>query len=262
MKNRPLGPGPDPDFPFLDESMRFEFPSPVQAEDNIVALGGNLSPGMLLSAYEQGVFPWYNPEDPVIWQSPEPRFIIFPSTLHISQSMKKVLRGGEYEIALDRNFEAVIRGCAEADRPGQGGTWITADIIEGYTAMHRLGYEHSAEAWYGGELAGGLYGMRLGRCFFGESMFARRANASKAAFLTLARLLFDDGVTFIDCQAWTRHLASLGGIETSRKMFLRLLRRNLGNRDDEWDRRGNWGERYGENLRPRGEGPPPSSTVP
>ncbi|MDR1898682.1 MAG: leucyl/phenylalanyl-tRNA--protein transferase [Treponema sp.] len=248
MKGRTVSPGPDPNFPFLDEYQRFEFPSPLQTEDDIVAIGGNLSPGMLLSAYEQGIFPWYNPEDPIIWQSPEPRFIIFPSTLHISQSRRKVLRKGEYEIALDRDFEAVIRGCAEIYRPGQGGTWITSDIIDGYLAMHRLGYEHSAEAYYGGELAGGLYGMRLGTCFFGESMFARRANASKAAFLTLARLLFDDGVTFIDCQAHTGHLASLGGVEIRRKKFLRLLRLNLGSRDYEWDHRGNWGERY-RNLR-------------
>jgi leucyl/phenylalanyl-tRNA--protein transferase len=208
---------------------------------------------MLLSAYEQGIFPWYNPEDPLIWQSPDPRFVIFPETLHVSESMRKVFGRGIFTVYLDRDFPGVIRGCAEVERPGQGGTWISADIIEAYTELHRLGWAHSAESSAGGELAGGCYGIRLGRVFFGESMFAKKSNASKAAFLTLARLLFDDQVAFIDCQIPTDHLESLGGRILSRPDFIAMLRTILDEREraangeeaDRLDRRGNWGDRYG-----------------
>jgi leucyl/phenylalanyl-tRNA--protein transferase len=183
---------------------------------------------MLLSAYEQGIFPWYNPEDPIIWQSPDPRFVIFPEKLHISASMKKLLRQGKFSVTFDKNFPAVVRGCAAIGRPGQGGTWISEDIIAAYTELHRLGWAHSAESWLEGELAGGCYGVKLGKVFCGESMFARRSNASKAAFLTLAQALFAGGVRFIDCQVPTGHLRSLGGEEMSRGNFLSLLRETLG----------------------------------
>ncbi|MDR2182187.1 MAG: leucyl/phenylalanyl-tRNA--protein transferase [Treponema sp.] len=215
--------GPDPDFPYLDENERYRFPRPGKTNESIIAVGGNLSPGMLLSAYEQGIFPWYNPEDPVLWQSPDPRFVIFPGKLHVSKSMRKVLKSNEYEIILNKNFEAVIRGCSEVDRPGQGGTWITEDIIGAYLALHRLGYAVCAESWKDGELAGGCYGVLLGRVFCGESMFAKQPNASKAAFITLAEKLFFSGLAFIDCQVPTRHLRSLGGEEVPRAEFLRLL---------------------------------------
>jgi leucyl/phenylalanyl-tRNA--protein transferase len=223
-----LKPGPDPGFPYLDENTRFRFPSPETWTDSIVAIGGNLSPGMLLSAYEQGIFPWYGPEDPLIWQSPDPRMIIFPEKLHISRSMKKILEKGEFEVSVNRDFEAVIRGCSEIDRPGQGGTWITAEIIEAYNEMNRLGWMLSAEAWLDGELSGGCYGLRMGNMFFGESMFALKPNASKAAFLSLATLLFSNGVKFIDCQIPSKHLRSLGGEEISREKFLVLLKEGLG----------------------------------
>jgi leucyl/phenylalanyl-tRNA--protein transferase len=208
---------------------------------------------MLLSAYEQGIFPWYNPEDPLLWQSPDPRFVIFPETLHVSQSMRKLLKRGIFTLCLDRDFPAVIRGCAETERPGQDGTWISADIIEAYTELHRLGWAHSAESYAGGELAGGCYGIRLGRAFIGESMFTRKSNASKAAFLGLADALFSDGVAFIDCQIHTEHLESLGGRIVSRPDFIALLRTALEEREnagspeeaDRLDRRGNWGELYG-----------------
>jgi leucyl/phenylalanyl-tRNA--protein transferase len=180
---------------------------------------------MLLSAYEQGIFPWYNPEDPILWQSPDPRFVIFPDKLHISSSMHRVFKRGDFEISVDKNFEGVIRGCSEIDRPGQGGTWITNDIIEAYTELHRLGWAHSVESSRDGELAGGCYGILLGKVFCGESMFARKSNASKAAFLTLARYLFSRGVKFIDCQVPTDHLRSLGGEEMSRRDFIRLLKK-------------------------------------
>ncbi|MDR2607938.1 MAG: leucyl/phenylalanyl-tRNA--protein transferase [Treponema sp.] len=232
--------GPDPDFPYITEADRYAFPPPENWGDSIIAVGGNLSPGMLLSAYEQGIFPWYNPEDPLLWQSPDPRFIIYPGGLHVSQSMEKLLRQKKYEISFDRDFPAVIRACSQIQRPGQGGTWITKDIIEGYTELHRLGYAHSAEARLDGELAGGCYGIRLGRCFFGESMFSGRPNSSKAAFISLARRLFEDDIAFIDCQVHTDHLESLGGVEISRTSYLKLLYKNLGMREEHWDRRGSW----------------------
>lgn len=237
--------GPDPHFPYLTEFDRYHFPSPEDCQGDIIALGGNLSPGMLLSAYEQGIFPWYNPEDPIIWQSPDPRFVLFPEKLHISRSMEKVLKRRDFEIHLDQDFAAVITGCSAVQRPGQKGTWITADIIESYTLLHRIGLAHSAESYQDGKLAGGCYGIRLGRVFFGESMFTKKANASKAAFLTLARILFDDDLAFIDCQVYTQHLESLGGEEISRNDYLAILRGNLGYRDAALDRRGNWGKLYG-----------------
>ncbi|MDR3140017.1 MAG: leucyl/phenylalanyl-tRNA--protein transferase [Treponema sp.] len=251
MRNR-LRSGPDPDFPYLTEQMRFSFPPPERSPESIVAVGGNLSPGMLLSAYEQGIFPWFNSGDPIIWQSPNPRFVIFPEKLHVSRSMRKVLRQKQFEVTLDRDFPGVISGCAKIYRPGQceqgpAGTWITPDIIEAYTELHNLGWAHSAESYRDGKLAGGCYGLRLGRVFFGESMFAREPNASKAAFLTLAALLFADGVAFIDCQIPSDHLRCLGGEEMERKDFLALLKETLKERTlppaepDVLDRRGNWG---------------------
>lgn len=219
--------GPDPDFPFLGAGERFSFPDPGAVRGSVVAVGGNLSPGMLLSAYEQGIFPWYNPEDPILWQSPDPRFVIFPENLHVSASMKKILRRGDFEIGFDGDFSGVITGCAGISRPGQDGTWISGDIIEGYTELHRLGYIRSAESRKSGRLAGGCYGVDLGKVFCGESMFAAVPNASKAAFLSLAARLFERGAAFIDCQVPTEHLRSLGGVEISRRDFLRLLRKTL-----------------------------------
>jgi len=217
-------PGPDPDFPYLDENDNYKFSDPETWDDDIIAVGGNLSPGLLLSAYEQGIFPWYNPGDPVIWQSPNPRCIIFPDKLHISSSMKKVLNNNVFEIAYDTDFEGVIRGCSEKERPGQSGTWISEDIIEAYLEMHQLGWAHSAESWQDGELAGGCYGVLLGKAFIGESMFSKKPNASKAALLSLAKIMFGHGVGFIDCQVPTPHLLSLGGEVVDRKDFLKLLK--------------------------------------
>ena len=219
-------PGPDPSFPYLDEDDGFLFPDPNECRDDIIAVGGNLSPGILLSAYEQGIFPWYNPGDPVIWQSPDPRFVIFPEKLHVSSSMRKIFKHRVFDITFNKDFVGVIKGCAEAERSGQNGTWVSNDIIEAYTELHRLGFANSAEAWLDGKLAGGCYGILMGRAFFGESMFAKESNASKAAFLSLAEKLFGEGLLFIDCQVPTNHLASLGGEEMSRKDFLELLRKN------------------------------------
>lgn len=215
--------GPDPDFPYLTEDDRIVFPDPAKESSWIIAVGGNLSPGMLLSAYEQGIFPWYGPDDPIVWQSPDPRLVIYPHTLHISESMRKILRRQVFTITFDKDFEGVIRGCAEIERPGQNGTWISEDIIKAYTELHRLGYAHSAEAWQDGKLVGGCYGLIIGRVFCGESMFARVSNASKAAFLSWAQYLFSRGCAFIDCQVTTEHLVSLGGVEISREEFLAQL---------------------------------------
>ena len=219
--------GPDPDFPYLGEKDRYSFPPPQTWKDSIIAVGGNLSPGMLLSAYEQGLFPWYGPGDPILWQSPDPRMVIFPGNLHISRTMRRIFKNCRFETAINRDFAAVIRNCAVTERPGQDGTWISADIIEAYNEMHRLGWALSAEAYAGSELCGGCYGVRIGKAFFGESMFAQKPNASKAAFLYMAQSLFSDGVEFIDCQVPTPHLASLGGQVMSREDFIALLRNIL-----------------------------------
>jgi len=220
--------GPDPDFPFLSENERFLFPAPEKSKsDSIITWGGNLSPGMLLSAYEQGLFPWFSEGDPIIWHSPDPRFVIFPGKLHVSASMKKILKRGEFLITFNKDFSGVISSCAQIKRPGQPGTWITEDMLNAYIDLHRLGWAHSAEAFFQGELAGGCYGIRLGNIFCGESMFFNKPNASKAAFITFARFLFDDGVTLIDCQQNTRLLESLGAEEISRMEYLKLLRKAI-----------------------------------
>ena len=220
--------GPDPDFPYLDANQRYSFPDPLKAMHySIVSWGGNLSPGMLLSAYEQGLFPWYSEGEPVIWHSPDPRFVLFPENLHISASMRKVLMRGQFTITVNKDFPAVISACSETYRPGQDGTWITKDMVAAYNELHRLGWAHSAEAYCGEELVGGCYGVRMGNIFFGESMFSRKSNASKTAFITLAVNLFGEGVRFIDCQTHTQHLESLGATEIARKQFLALLKETL-----------------------------------
>jgi len=223
-------PGPDPSFPYLTYNDYYTFPNPKEWNSNIIAIGGNLSPGMLLSAYEQGIFPWYGPEDPVIWQSPDPRFILFPDKLHISSSMRKILKKNVFEITFNKDFAGVIKGCAQAIRCYHGldhnGTWITKDIIEAYIELYRLGFVLSAEAWQDGELAGGCYGVLMGKVFIGESMFTKKSNASKAAFLTLAQKLFENGAAFIDCQTPSSHLGSMGAEEMSREGYLALLKVN------------------------------------
>jgi leucyl/phenylalanyl-tRNA--protein transferase len=201
------------------------FPSPEQSlEDGLLAIGGDLSPKRLLLAYRSGIFPWYNEEDPILWWSPDPRFVLYPDDLRISHSMRQVLKRGRFEYRSNTVFEAVMRGCASAPRSGDGGTWISEDMIAAYMRLHELGYAHSAEAWLDGELAGGLYGVRLGNIFFGESMFSRVSNASKVAFIHLVQALGEDGVKLIDCQMHTAHLESLGATAIPRKAFLQHLK--------------------------------------
>ncbi len=224
-------------FPWLPEEVDFPFP-PAEGADpaGIVCTGGNLSPGMLLSAYRSGIFPWFSEGDPILWWSPDPRFVLFTEKLHVSGTMRKLLRGGKFSTSLDRAFPQVIRACSASPRPGQNGTWITSGMIDAYEELHRLGYAHSAETWIDGELVGGLYGLSLGSIFFGESMFSVESDASKAAFVPLVFRLRDEGFPLIDSQVYTAHLAGLGAEEIPRWRYLELLAGCLAKPT----RKGNW----------------------
>ncbi len=215
-------------FPYLDENEYFEFP-PVHTgtPEGIVATGGSVSPGMLISAYSQGIFPWYSENEPILWWSPDPRFVLFFENLHVSASMKKLLKKGRFQLTFDTAFREVITACGRAKRPGQEGTWITPEMIEGYTALHEIGYAHSLEVWERGVLAGGLYGVSLGRCFFGESMFTKVSNASKIALICLSKTLEAANFHFIDSQVYNPHMASLGAADISRERYFELLREGL-----------------------------------
>ncbi|MHB8874102.1 MAG: leucyl/phenylalanyl-tRNA--protein transferase [Myxococcaceae bacterium] len=204
------------------------FPPPEGAdEDGIVAVGGDLRPGRLLAAYAQGIFPWYSEGLPILWHCPDPRFVLEPAALHLSHSLRKQLKRGRYQVRLDTSFEKVIDECAKDKRPGQRGTWITREMREAYVGLHRLGFAHSAESFFEGELAGGLYGVSLGKVFFGESMFSHAPDASKVAFATLVGQLSRWGFTLIDCQQETAHLARFGAVPWPRTKFLAALREGL-----------------------------------
>jgi leucyl/phenylalanyl-tRNA--protein transferase len=178
---------------------------------------------MLLSAYSQGVFPWFSENDPILWWCPDPRFVVFLDEVHRSRSMKRLLRRRTFRITIDADFHTVIRRCAEVPRPGQSGTWITDDMLDAYQRLHNMGYAHSCEVWCGTVLVGGLYGVGLGRMFFGESMFSLQPNASKTAFLVFATFLRIHQFTLMDSQVFTPHVSSLGGREISRDEFLALV---------------------------------------
>ncbi len=215
-------------FPVLEEDDYFQFP-PVESatKEGIVAVGGNLSPGMLLSAYRQGIFPWFSGDEPILWWSPDPRFVLFPEKLHISKTMKKFLKKKPFTYTFDCKFAEVMRRCAGVKRPKQRGTWITKAMIDGYCRLHELGYAHSVEVYEDGELAGGLYGVSLGSIFFGESMFSLKPNASKAALIMLVGRLSQAGFSLVDSQVYTEHLASMGAEEVPREVYLELLSRAL-----------------------------------
>ena len=201
----------------------FPAPSTALREPNgLLAVGGDLSPERILAAYRQGIFPWFNPGDPILWWSPSPRTVIFPSQLHISKSLRKLLRAGTYKVTFDHCFSDVMRACAEP-RSHSDGTWISEEIIAGYTALHHRGFAHSVEVWRDHELVGGLYGMALGKVFFGESMFSRADNASKVGFSHLVRQLLAWDFQIIDCQVANNHLFSLGAVEIPREEFQQLL---------------------------------------
>jgi leucyl/phenylalanyl-tRNA--protein transferase len=186
--------------------------------NGLLAAGGDLSAGRLLAAYRRGIFPWFNEGDPILWWSPDPRMVLYPQALKVSRSLSKALKRTDYEIRVDSAFRAVVRASAEPRR-GQHGTWITRRMLEAYCALHALGFAHSVETWRDGELIGGLYGVALGRAFFGESMFTRATDASKIALVHLARQLERWRFGLIDCQMRTAHLASLGAVEISRAAF-------------------------------------------
>ena len=209
----------------LDE--RLVFPPVEYAEDGLLAVGGDLRPERLLLAYSQGIFPWYEEGQPILWHSPDPRMVLLASEARVSRSLRKTLRKGVYRITLDNAFREVVEGCASARREGQSGTWITRAMKGAYAELHRLGVAHSVEAWREGALSGGLYGVSLGSAFFGESMFARSPDASKAAFAALTEQLQRWGIELVDCQVYTEHLARFGAREWPRRRYLAALKRAL-----------------------------------
>ena len=207
--------GPHDPFPPVDRAL--------SDPNGLLAAGADLSPERLIDAYAHGIFPWFSDEDPVLWWSPDPRMVLFTSEVHISKSLRKRIRSGKISVTLDSRFLQVMEGCA-APRPGQDGTWITDEMTEAYGRLFEMGHAHSVETWEDDRLVGGLYGVALGRMFFGESMFSRAADASKVALVALASQIERWGFTCIDCQMSTNHLSSLGAREIPRRAFLRQMR--------------------------------------
>lgn len=208
----------------LDQTLRF--PNPELADPSgVLAVGGDLSPARLMRAYSMGIFPWFNPGDPIIWHAPPDRMVLEPERLYIGRSLRKAIKRQPYEIRYDTAFDEVIVRCATVERPEQEGTWITDEMIDAYHALFRAGHAHCAEAWRDGDLVGGLYGVTLGGLFCGESMFAEAPDASKILFATLVPQLRDFGYTLIDCQVYTEHLARFGAEEWPRARFQQALHR-------------------------------------
>jgi leucyl/phenylalanyl-tRNA---protein transferase len=222
----------------LQEELAFPHPG-LANTDGLLAIGGDLSPERLILSYGSGIFPWFSEGDPILWWSPDPRFLLFPGTVRVSKSMRKVLKKGIFTVTLDTCFKQVITLCAHL-RPE--GTWITEEMIAAYSEVHALGFAHSVEVWHEDRLVGGLYGVSLGSCFFGESMFSLMDNASKVALITLSGILEGKGFSLIDCQLHTQHLETLGGVDVPRNEFLRLLEIGLKNTTF----RGKWTDWVGE----------------
>ncbi len=213
------------------------FPPPSEAEPSgLLAVGGDLSSPRLLAAYAAGIFPWYEDPQPILWFSPDPRWLLLPSELRVSRRLARTLRQRKFEVTLDGAFDRVIGACASVRRVGAQGTWITPAMLEAYQQLFELGFAHSAEAWLAGELVGGVYGVSLGGGFFGESMFTLRPDASKVAFATLVMQLADWGFDWVDCQVHTPHLEKLGARAWPRAAFLVALRDTLRRET----RRGTW----------------------
>ena len=200
------------------------FPPVTEADvEGILAIGGDLSTQRLLLAYRNGIFPWYSDDEPIIWWCPNPRFVLFPDEIKISKSMRAVIKKQTYSFTINNCFNNVIKNCKTINREGQSGTWISEEVIDAYTNLHNLGYALSAETWKNNKLVGGLYGVKMGNIFFGESMFSLSPNASKVAFIQLVQHLKNEGVKLIDCQVYTNHLESLGAKMIDRNDFMRLL---------------------------------------
>ncbi len=205
----------------LDKELSFP-PVHLAEPDGLLAMGGDLSTERLLLAYRNGIFPWYEGEY-ILWWCPDPRFVLLPGELKISKSMKPLLNKNKFAFTINKAFAQVIRHCKKITRPGQEGTWITDEIEKSFIKMHELGYAHSAEVWKDGELAGGLYGIKMGKVFFGESMFSKLSNASRFAFIKYVQQLKKEGIQLIDCQVYTEYLDSLGAAMIPRKDFIQLL---------------------------------------
>jgi leucyl/phenylalanyl-tRNA---protein transferase len=215
------------------------FPPPHYADpDGLLAVGGDLSSERLLLAYQQGIFPWYSATTPILWWSPDPRLVLFPDDLKVSKSLQRVLKKGLFKVTMDRAFLEVIRRCAGTKREYGEGTWIVPEMVEAYYLLYQLGYAHSVESWHAGELVGGLYGVAMGRIFYGESMFTEKTDASKVALVRLVQLLQHWDFELIDCQVTTAHLKRFGAREIPRKEFLKRLA--LATR--ELNRHGSWSD--------------------
>ncbi len=211
------------------------FPPPHLADaDGLLAVGGDLSSERLLEAYSKGIFPWYIESSPILWWSPDPRLVLFPDELKVLRSLKQSIKKGLFKITTDNAFEDVIKNCANIERKGSYDTWLTKDMITAYTALHHLGYAHSIESWQEGELVGGLYGMAMGAVFFGESMFAKKKDASKVAFVWTVNQLKRWGFEIIDCQVATRHLFTFGARLIPRAEFLEILTKALSKKTSPW----------------------------
>ncbi len=191
--------------------------------NGLIAIGGDLSANRLMAAYRQGIFPWFSPGEPILWWSPDPRMVLFPEQLTIQRSLRKVIQQQIFEIRINTDFKRVMQACAETPRPGQPGTWISEEMIDAYHQLHRMGYAHSVEAWQHGQLVGGCYGVKMGRMFYGESMFHHVSNASKVAFVHMVQWLQMQQVGMIDCQMHTPLLASFGADEIPRDRFIAQL---------------------------------------
>ena len=211
----------------LPEEVAFP-PVELAEPDGLLAVGGDLGRERVLAAYRLGIFPWYSEGSPILWWSPDPRLVLLPEELKVSRSLARLLRRETFQITFDTAFHDVISSCAEVHHNDDGGTWITDEMIEAYTDLHRRGHAHSVESWLNDELVGGLYGLAIGGAFFGESMFNRRANASKVAFVHLVRKLAAESCSLIDCQITTEHLVSFGAREVPREEFLSLLGEAVG----------------------------------
>ncbi len=213
-------------FYLLDEQLWFP-PVEEALPDGLLAIGGDLSVDRLLLAYRNGIFPWFNDDELPLWWCPDPRFVLFPDELKESKSMKQLLKKDVFDFRVNTSFAQVIDMCRQIERKGQDGTWITEEVMNAYIELHKLGYAHSAEVWQDRKLVGGLYGIRIGNIFFGESMFSHVSNASKYAFIRYVQLLKGEGVQMIDCQVHTEHLESLGARMIDRKEFIDILQRSL-----------------------------------
>lgn len=216
--------------PRLSDDPAAPFPDPAECRhpEGLVAWGGDLDPVRLLNAYRHGIFPWYQPGGPVLWWCPDPRAVLVPGQVHISRRLARTLRQGRYEVTMDRDFERVIHACAEpreGDDPDDAATWITGDMLAAYSELHRRGHAHSLEIRMDGQLAGGIYGVALGRMFFAESMYHHRRDASKIALVELDRHLRENDYLLMDCQIWNPHLERMGVDLIDRELFLRVVRK-------------------------------------